>query len=382
MPSSLPLFRVAGIQIGIHSSWIFAFALIAWSLASTHFPQTAPGLGAGTYWVLGIISALLLFASVVVHELAHSLVARRRGLEVDSITLFIFGGVSNLHREPATPGDEFAISVVGPLSSLILAGLFWLLMQLSPGSTLANAVVGYLAFVNLLLGAFNLIPGFPLDGGRIFRSIVWGVTGSLRRGTLVASYTGQAFGWLLIVLGVVTVFAGDLINGIWTAFIGWFLNGAAESTRQDQTLRESLGGVTAAELMDTPPAVAPPELSVQDFVMEQVMRRGVRAMPVVDHQGRLVGIVSITDARKLAHEAWPVTPVEQIMTRVPLSTVSPSDDVAAAIGLMAEKGLHQLPVVADGRVLGLLNRDHVLRFIQLRHELRPATAAPGSSPAR
>jgi Zn-dependent protease/predicted transcriptional regulator len=382
MPSSLPLFRVAGIQIGIHSSWILAFLLISWSLAVGYFPQAVPGLGAGTYWAIGVVAALLLFASVVVHELAHSLVARQRGLKVDSITLFIFGGVSNLTREPATPGDEFAISVVGPLSSLILAGLFWLLMQVLPALSPAGAVVGYLAFTNLLLGAFNLIPGFPLDGGRIFRSIVWGATGSLRRGTQVASYTGQAFGWLLIIWGLTRVFTGDLIGGIWTAFIGWFLNNAAESTRQEQTLRESVGGVTAADLMDTPPVVVAPDLNVQDFVMEQVMRRGQRALPVVDASGRLVGIVSMTDARKLAHDAWPTTPVVQIMTPAPLITVAPADDVGAAIGLMGQKGLHQLPVVDDGRVVGLLNRDHVLRFIQMRHELGPATTAPGSSPAR
>jgi CBS domain-containing protein len=294
---------------------------------------------------------------------------------VDSITLFIFGGVSNLTREPATPGDEFAISVVGPLSSLVLAGLFWGLMQLLPGHSPAGAVVGYLAFVNLLLGAFNLVPGFPLDGGRIFRSIVWGATRSLRRGTVVASYTGQGFGWLMIFWGVSRVLTGDLLGGIWTAFIGWFLNNAAESTRQEETLRESLAGVSIADLMDKPPVVVAPDLSVQDFVVEQVMRRGQRALPVVD-TGRLIGIVSVTDARKLAHDAWPLTRVDQIMTPTPLVVVSPTDDVGAAIGLMGQKGLHQLPVVQDDHVLGLLNRDHVLRFIQLRHDLAPGSTAP------
>jgi Zn-dependent protease/predicted transcriptional regulator len=381
MPSSLPLFRVAGIQIGINYTLLFAVLLIAWSLAVGQFPQQLPDAGAGTYWVLGVVAAVLLFASVLIHELAHSLVARSRGLRVDSITLFIFGGVSNLTREPATPGDEFVISVVGPLSSLVLGGLFFVLMQLSPGPSPVSVVVGYLALVNLLLGAFNLVPGFPLDGGRVLRSLVWGATGSLRRATLIASYSGQGFGWLLVFWGVARVLTGDLIGGIWTAFIGWFLNNAAESTRQEQTLRESLSGVTVADLMDTPPVIASPDLSVQDFVVEQVMRRGHRALPVVT-DGRLLGIVSVTDARKLAHDAWPVTRIDQIMTPTPLVVVAPSDDVGAAIGLMGQKGLHQLPVVQDGRVLGLLNRDHVLRFIQMRHDLTPATAAPGSAPAR
>ena len=320
MPSSLPLFRVAGIQIGIHSSWIFAFVLITWSLAVGYFPERDPTLGVVGYWIIGAIAALLLFVSVLIHELAHSLVARARGLTVDSITLFIFGGVSNLTREPLTPGDEFVIAVVGPVSSLVLAAVFWAVEQALPGNSAAAAVFGYLAFTNLLLGAFNLIPGFPLDGGRVFRSIVWGVTNSLRRGTIAAAFAGQAFGWLLIVWGVARVLLfGDLVGGIWTAFIGWFLNSAAESTRQEQTFRETLRGVTAANLMDTPPIVATPDLSVQDFVMDYVMRRGQRAVPVVDQLGSLVGIVSLTDARKLSQQAWPTTRVHQIMTPAPLT---------------------------------------------------------------
>ena len=370
MPSSVPIFRVAGIQIGAHYTLVFAVLLIAWSAAAGYFPQELPGYGAGTYWVLGVIYAVLLFASVLIHELAHSLVARSRGLRVDSITLFVFGGVSNLTREPATPGEEFAISVVGPLSSLVLAGVFWGLAQLFPARSPGGAVVFYLAYINFLLGAFNLVPGFPLDGGRIFRSIVWGATKSLRRATAIASYTGQAFGWLLIFSGVGRVLVGDFFGGIWTAFIGWFLNNAAETTRQEQTLRESLAGVTVADLMDTPPVAVPPDLSVQDFVMDQVMRRGHRALPVVDN-GRLVGIVSISDARKLSHDAWPGTRVDRVMTPAPLITVSPTGDVGAAIGLMGQRGVHQLPVVENGRVLGMLNRDHVLRFIQMRHDLAP-----------
>lgn len=372
MPSSLPLFRVAGIQVAIHSSWIFAFVLITWSLAVGYFPERDPTLGVVGYWIIGAIAALLLFVSVLIHELAHSLVARARGLTVDSITLFIFGGVSNLTREPLTPGDEFVIAIVGPVSSLLLAAVFWAVEQALPGNSAAAAVLGYLAFTNLLLGAFNLIPGFPLDGGRVFRSIVWGVTNSLRRGTIAAAFAGQVFGWLLIVWGVTRVLLfGDVVGGIWTAFIGWFLNSAAESTRQEQTFRETLRGVTAANLMDAPPVVATPDVSVQDFVMDYVMRRGQRAVPVVDELGRLVGIVSLTDARKLPQQAWPMTHVDQIMTPAPLTTVLPTDEVGGAIGLMAQKGVHQLPVVDDGRVLGMLNREHVLRWIQLRHDLAP-----------
>src|SRR5207237_5146174 len=269
MQSSVSIGRVAGIRIGIHYTWLFAFLLIAWSLAGSYYPDDVPGLSTALYWLMGIVSALLLFASVLIHELTHSLVARRLGLTVDSITLFIFGGVSNLTTEPSTARNEFLVAVVGPISSLVLAGLFWLVARTIPVSSPAGAVAGYLAFVNLLLGGFNLVPGFPLDGGRVFRALVWGATGSLRRATLVASCVGQAFGWLLIVWGLTRVLSGDLFGGLWTAFIGWFLNGAAESTRQEQTVQQSVRSVTASSLMEAPATAIPPTMTVEDFVYEQ-----------------------------------------------------------------------------------------------------------------
>jgi Zn-dependent protease/predicted transcriptional regulator len=368
MHSSFSIGRVAGIRIGIHYTWLFAFLLIAWSLAASYYPVELPGLGALTYWAIGIISALLLFASVLIHELTHSLVARRLGLSVDSITLFIFGGVSNLTSEPSTARNEFLVAVVGPVSSFVLAAIFWLLGQTVPARSAASAVAGYLAFINLLLGGFNLVPGFPLDGGRVLRSVIWGATGSLRRATLVASYIGQVFGWLLILWGLTRVLSGDLLGGLWTAFIGWFLNGAAESTRQEQTLQQSVRGITAARLMEAPSMAISPTTSVADFVFEQVMRHGHRALPVVDN-GRLAGIVSLTDARKLPREAWSTTPVSRIMTPMPLATVEPKEDLGVAIGRMAQRGVHQLPVVEDGQLRGLLTRADVLRYLQLRHQL-------------
>jgi Zn-dependent protease/CBS domain-containing protein len=376
MRSSFQLGQLAGIKIGIHYTWLFAFVLIAWSLATGYFPSIVPGVGGVTYWALGAAAALLLFASVLVHELSHSLVARSRGLKVDSITLFIFGGVSNLTSEANTPGDEFFVAVVGPVSSFMLAGIFWAVSQTLPSVSPAGALVGYLAFINLLLGGFNLVPGFPLDGGRVLRSLVWGATGSLQRATEVASYAGQAVGWLLIVWGFARVLAGDFLGGVWTAFIGWFLNNAAESTRHEQAQRETLRGVPVSRLVDQAPAVATAGLTVQDFVFEQVLQRGHRALPIVD-DGRLVGIVTLGDAKKLPQEAWPTTPVVSIMTSVPLKTVAPESELSAAIALMAESGLHQLPVVQDGQLVGLLSRADIVRFLQLRQELH-LTGAPAS----
>jgi Zn-dependent protease len=233
MTGSFRIGRLAGIEIDVHYTWLFALLLIAWSLAEGFFPASFPTFDAITDWVLGFVSALLLFASVLVHELSHSAVAMQRGLAVRGITLFIFGGISEIAGEPRAARDEFAISVVGPLTSFALAGCFWLLGQaLGTAATPVLAVTHYLAFVNLLLGVFNLVPGFPLDGGRVLRSVVWGATHDFRQATKVATVVGQLFGFLLIGWGMIQLLSGDFLGGVWTAFLGWFLNSAAESTRQ------------------------------------------------------------------------------------------------------------------------------------------------------
>src|SRR3979411_2535179 len=254
MQGSLKLGKFAGIDIRVHYTWFFAFVLIAWSLGLGYFPAANAGLGAGTYWLLGIVSALLLFGSVLVHELGHSLVAGARGIRVDSIILFIFGGVTNITKEASTARDEFLIAVVGPATSLVLAGLFWLIGQVLPAGTALSAVASYLAFTNLLLGAFNIVPGFPLDGGRVLRSILWGTTGDMGRATQIAAYVGQGVAVLIIAWGASRLLAGDVFGGLWTAFIGWFLNSGAESSRQQLTVHNALDGVPVTTVMDASPA--------------------------------------------------------------------------------------------------------------------------------
>jgi Zn-dependent protease len=255
--SSLSLGRIFGIEVRVHATWLLAFAFITWSLASGYFRFVAPRQGFGTPLLLGAISALLLFASVLVHEFSHSLVARARGLRVRDITLFIFGGVSNIDGEPRTARDEFLVAFVGPLTSFVLAGVFWL-AALALGTTAGfglllgsgrgvgtlsapGAVLSYLAVINVVLGAFNLLPAFPLDGGRVFRSILWGVTHRYDRATAIASAVGQAFGFALAALGLVRIFAfGDVVGGMWTIFMGWFLGQSASASRREQKLRESV----------------------------------------------------------------------------------------------------------------------------------------------
>ena len=248
---SFRIFRVAGIDVGVHPSWLLIFGLVTWSLATGYFPFSLPGLDATMYWVLGIASALLLFGSVLVHELAHSLVAKAQGLDARSITLFIFGGVSNLSSESPRPFVEFLVAVVGPLSSFAIAGLAYLGALASPAGSAPESVLGYLALVNVLLGAFNLIPGFPLDGGRVFRSIVWQATGSLVRATEIAAAAGTLVAYGFFVWGFIRVMNGELLAGIWIAAIGWFLQNAAAASVQQ--VRVEFGAPRDDRRADPPP---------------------------------------------------------------------------------------------------------------------------------
>jgi Zn-dependent protease/CBS domain-containing protein len=344
-------------------------ALVAWSLAQGYFPSLYPGWEATTYWVAGVVAALALFGSVLLHELSHSLVAIWRGIRVRSITLFIFGGVSTMEEETEQPQDEFLIAVVGPLASVLLAGLFWVGFLLVPDSRSAPAaILAYLAFLNVLLAGFNLLPGFPLDGGRMLRAIIWGVTGRLRRATQIAAFIGQGLGFLLIIWGFSQVLGGAVLNGIWIAFIGWFLTSAAETERRGQALRETLKGISVSRVMDPQPPLASIDLSVQAFVDEHVFRRGQRALLVVD-DGYIAGLVSVSDVKAIPQEAWPTTPIAQIMTRPPLTTVSPDDGLDTVLRRLVQGSFNQVPVVDQGRFVGLLSRADILRFLENRELL-------------
>jgi Zn-dependent protease/CBS domain-containing protein len=380
MQGSFKVGTIGGIAIRVHYTWIFAVFLIAWSLALGYFPSSGQGRGAGTDWLLAIVAALLLFGSVLVHELGHSLVARARGLRVQDITLFIFGGISSIAQEAASAWDEFVVAVVGPLISLALAGLCWAVGQVVPPESVVNPVARYLGMANLLLGLFNIVPGFPLDGGRVLRAILWGATGDMARATRLASYVGQAIAFVLIGWGVLSALGGDLLGGFWIAFIGWFLNSGAEGSRRQLDVRRALDGVPVSSVMDPSPATAGPGLSIRDFVQEYALRRGQRALPVVE-AGQLVGIVSITDAGDVAQDAWATARVDEVMTRLPLKTLAPEADLSAALELMVNNGVHQLPILRDGALVGLLSRADVLHYLQLgaappRGAAQAAAAAP------
>ncbi|MBI2886842.1 MAG: site-2 protease family protein [Chloroflexi bacterium] len=368
MQGAFRIARIAGVEISVHYTWLFAFFLITWTLGIGYYPHEHPGWSPLLYWVAGGLSALLLFGSVLLHELAHSFMALARGLPVQGITLFIFGGVSSIQMESQSAGDEFIISAVGPLTSLALSGGFWTLSSLLPNESVAGAMLQYLTFVNVLLAVFNLVPGFPLDGGRLLRAALWGITGSLSRATGIAARVGQMVAFLLIVWGVVQLFSGNILGGLWIAFIGWFLNSAAESSRQEVTAGELFRRLRVGDLMDPSPETVPPELSVDALVRDYILRRGWRALPVCQDR-RLLGIVSLTDVREVEEPRWPATRIEEVMTRAPLYTVAPGTELMEALDLLADHRIHQVLVVEDGHLVGLLTRSHILEYLQLREEL-------------
>ncbi|MFH1651169.1 MAG: site-2 protease family protein [Chloroflexota bacterium] len=328
-------------------------------------------------------AALLLFISVLLHELAHSLVARARGLPVDGITLFIFGGVSNLQEEPESPGTEFTVAIVGPGTSIVLGLLLWGVANLLTGrpvpfggllvgsvfATPLEALVGYLAFINIALGIFNLLPGFPLDGGRVLRSIIWGTTGKLVRATNIAATVGRIAGWALIAYGLYQVLlTGNFLGGLWVAFIGWFLSSAADSSRREVTLREHLTGIPVSRVLVPRRETVSPEMMVSQLVSDVFFREQRRAVPV-GREDRLAGIVTLEDVKKLPQEKWFQTAVADIMTREPLYSVSPEDDLNTAFHMLAQHDINQVLVLRQGRLEGVVSRADIIRFLQLSQEL-------------
>lgn len=368
LKNSFRLFTVRGIHVGIHVSWLIIFVLLTWSLAVGYFPSAIPGIEATLAWVLGVVASILLFTSVLIHELAHSFVAKSRGLEVSSITLFIFGGVSNLASEPQSARTEFWVAVVGPITSFVIAAVSFGIALVMPTDEL-QALFGYLAIVNALLGGFNLIPGFPLDGGRVLRSIAWGITGSLRRATEIAVGAGQIVGGLFILWGVIQIFGGNLINGLWIAAIGWFLQNAASSSLGQVVLMERLKDVTVADVLRRDTATITRQATVADLIEDYLLPRNRRAMPVADN-GRLVGIVTLGDISRVPADARERTTVAEVMGGGDgLVTVRPQESLDRAVEALNRGDLEQVPVV-DGRdLVGMLSRGAVMRQLQIRETL-------------
>jgi Zn-dependent protease/predicted transcriptional regulator len=357
--------RIAGIEIRIDSSWAVIALLITYSMylrASVLYPELS---GSGAV-ALGILATVLFFGSVLVHELAHALVSQARGIRVQDITLFLFGGATRARVDSRGPGDEFLIALVGPLTSGLLAGLFAIVAGLGR-DVLSRPLVGtfgYLAWTNLLLAVFNLAPGFPLDGGRLLRSAIWKATGSLARATRVASVAGQVVGWLLVAAGVAWLLAGDLAGGIWFAFIGWFLVQAARSSYQELQLQQLLRGVEAEDVMAGDLRRIPPELSLQDAVDDYFMRYDHSAFPV-DEQGRTIGLLTLRGVRRVPREQWPTRRVRELM--VPLDdqvVVAPDARMDGVLGKLQDGEAGRVLVVQDGEVVGIITPSDLTRWLR------------------
>jgi len=370
MPGSLRIGKIFGIDIYIHISWVIIIVLLTWSLAVGWFPVLYHGFSAITYWILGFIAAILLFVSVLLHELAHSVVARARGLPVKNITLFIFGGVSNIEKEPGSPGIEFQVAVVGPITSLLIGVLALVLNYALGQSTSAlGAILWYLGYANILLGIFNLIPGFPLDGGRVLRSIVWKINGNLRRATRIVTVVGQIIAYIFILVGIWMFFVGYFIDGLWFGFIGWFLLSSAQSANSEVMLQSVFRGVTVGEVMNTSPTTVPANISLQRLVDEYFLPLGLRSA-LVTQGDRLAGLITLSDIRHIPREEWGQTPVGLAMIpRDRLHIVSPQQSLNDVLPLMAGRDVNQLPVVQDERLVGVLSRDAIVRYLEIRRSL-------------
>jgi Zn-dependent protease/predicted transcriptional regulator len=374
---SFTIAHIGGIAIEIHPSWLLIVALVSWSLAVGVFPAQYEGWSTATYWIIGVVAAVLLFVTVLIHELAHAVVAIRRGLPVPRITLFIFGGVSHLSRQPRTAGEEFFIAAAGPATSFVIAIVAGIIaILISPLNEQATAIAFYLAIVNLLLAVFNTLPGFPLDGGRVLRSIAWRKTGSFRTATRIAAGVGTTFGFGLMVVGFGFLLFGYILNGIWFAFIGWFLSSAARGEADSLRLETALGPLSARDIMSEHFVTVPPGLSVQLIVDEFMVGEGHRAV-VVARDDAVYGIVSISDIRKLPRDRWPDTPAQTIMTpREDVLTVQSDTPAMEVLELIAQRGLNQLPVLEEGRMVGLVTRREIIERIQLAEQLQDDRKAP------
>jgi Zn-dependent protease len=371
MGSTFKLGRVMGISIELHPSWLVIAFLVTYLLAAVQFPSTYPHWAPALYWGVAALTAVLFLGSVLSHELSHAVVARRFGVKVTAITLFVFGGAANLEEEPKRPRDEALIALAGPLSSLIAGGALWLVFLLV-SQPQVEALLGWLAVMNISLGAFNLVPGFPMDGGRILRALLWRLGGDRFAATRNAAAVGRLFGYLIIALGVLIAFSPrGLLLGIYLALIGWFLSNAAEAAVAQMSVERSLRGVKVRDVMDPDPPSVTPNESVNDLIHERMLRGEHRTFLVRHDDGGLAGIVTLSDVRRTPREQWEEARVTDIMTRFgDLATVTPDDEVEDALRLLSTKGANQLPVLGEGRTVeGLLTRSAITRLIETRLKL-------------
>lgn len=368
----IPLFSLFGFGVAIDLTWLILAVLITWSLAAGLFPALYPDLGQATYWWMGVVGAIGLLASIVVHELAHSLVGRVYGMPITGITLFIFGGVAEMDEEPVSPKAEFLMAIVGPLTSVAVAAACYGLTlgtEAIGWPVTVTGVLGYLATINLILAIFNMVPAFPLDGGRVLRAVLWGWKGRYIWATRIASTFGSAFGLFLILLAVLSVLSGNFIAGMWWFLIGLFVRGAAQGSYQQTLMRQTLQDVPVSRLMTPDPVTVVPDLSLADLVDDFFYKHYFKTFPVVEGQ-RLVGCVNLRDVKEVPRETWPEASVRDIMRDCSEeNTVEPKDDAGTVLTAMLRSRTPRMLVAEAGRVVGIVSQSDILRFLAIKLNL-------------
>lgn len=366
---NIPLGRILGIPVGLDYSWFLIFALFTWSLAESYYPAEFKNWPPLLYWFIGALTAIMLFVSVLLHELGHSVMALRYKMPVRSITLFIFGGVAQIGAEPPSAVAEFLIAIAGPAVSFALAVFFYSVQPAVTGIQPLLGLAKYLAYINLALVVFNLIPGFPLDGGRVFRAILWAVTKNMRRATLIAANVGRFFGFLFIFVGVWQVFSGNIGGGLWTAFIGWFLDNAASAQVHQVVFQGLLAGHKVSQAMSSHCATVPGDLTLQQLVDEHVLVGSHRCLLITRGQDA-VGLMTLHRIKEVPRREWATTSAAEVMLPLEqLKRTDPDAELWTALQQMDRDGVNQLPVTRDNQVIGMLSREDVITFLRTLQEL-------------
>ena len=374
MRAQIRLGSVFGVRIGLHYSWVIIAFLISLSLVG-HFRMNNPEWGDGVIWTTSILTSLLFFLTIVVHELSHAIVAKSHGLPVRSITLFALGGVAEIEKEAGDARTEFWLGIIGPITSFVI-GIICLAVLYGFGWRPPNfprtpllAMLMWIGYINIMLAVFNMVPGFPLDGGRVLRAIVWWITGDADRATKISAKLGQLVAFAFIIFGIYRFFNGAGIGGLWIAFIGWFLLSASRESYAQVAITESLRGLRARDVMSSDYPTVDSHANIQTLVDEHFLRTGRRCF-FVNQNGRIVGLVTPHEVREVDRQRWPFKTVDEVMRPLDqLRTISPDTQVQKALEIMGREDLNQLPVVEDSEVRGILTRAHILQLLQTRAEL-------------
>ena len=381
MNENVSLGRIFGIHVGFNWSLLVVAALIAWSLATSLLPSAAPGETSGAYWTAGVISAFVFLASLLAHELAHSIVATQRGVKVEGITLWLFGGVSRISGDTSSPGTQALFTFVGPLTGLVLGGVFYLVSLAAGGGPppgIVPATLSWLGYINISLGVFNLVPAFPLDGGRLLQSLIWLRTGDRLRATRIAARIGMGFAYLLIAYGLATfVFAGSLIGGVWSVFLGWFLLSAARAEETGGLIRQALSGISVRDVMTPNPEQAPDNISVEDALHSYVLASRHSTFPTRDASGKLSGLLTLTALKNVAPEARATTLIKDVACPLDnVSTADPADPVANLLSASEGCSEGRTLVVEGGRLVGIVSPSDINSLLQRTLSGRQGAPAP------